>query len=202
LSTSSFKKHSPRRISTALACLADGSLILFGSPGTASERKFFQLDTVFVVGKSTYYNTNQDNINLFNGQSDLDFYNRSYLKAFPNRLYYNLELSLYEGVKYEDRNKFNEMYSFVPSQLYNNNLQGFSRVKLVAEDFIDIFNEFMGNNPDRNFHHDENFINNKKPQSFKITKDVDTNTIIKVWKRIVDISRSEDNNCVEGVKFY
>ena len=185
---------------TALANLKNGSLILFGSYCKENDKGFFQLDTVFVVGASVQYDVSNNNMGLFLNHASQDYYNISYLRAIPNVHCYPLNLRLYEGATYSS--KVNEMYSFVPSKIKENIRQGFPRVKIKSDYFVTEFQQHMNNHHEIEFDDNENFINNNLNINYKETQDVDIQIIERVWKKIIEISRSEPNGCVEGVEFH
>lgn len=181
--------------------LEKGSLILFGSNCKENGKNFFQIDTVIVVEKGDKYIAGNDNRNLFLINEKDKYYDISYLRAFPNKLCYSLELCLYRGVIYGDKEKSNGIYSFVPSKIYNVTGNGFPRVKIKSDYFIAEFQEYK-NDMEQIFGENENFFTDKLPQMFKITKDVNIKIIKEVWEKIVDISRSKPYECVEGVEFH
>ena len=184
---------------TSLTKLDNGSLIIFGSNCKENNLSFFQIDTVFVVRKGVPYDASDDNNDLFLTHTTQEYYEKSYLRAFPVRHFYPLKLRLYEGVEFEDKDKFNGMYSFVPSKVYNNEIQGFPRIKIQSENFIEDYQEHINDHPSKKFKINNSFISNKLNINYKETKDVDSRIIKKVWQKIVERSRSVD--CVEGVKF-
>lgn len=186
---------------TSLSNLDNGSLIMFGSNCLENKKEdiwSFQVDTIFVVKRSNEYDASSDNLELFKKEATEEYYKKSYLRGFPNRMHYSLVLRLYEGVAYEDRKDFGEMYSFVPCMNYNE-MQGFPRIILRSENFNTEFQEYMKGYPKKIFKENTTFISNKLNTNFKETKNVDRKIIVEVWKKIVEISRS--NKCFEGLKF-
>ena len=158
---------------TKLSQLDKGSIILFGS--TANQNKadaFFQLDTVFVVSDYIEYDVADPNAL----SSEKIYRNYVFKMAFPEPFDNSLKLRMYKGASFE--NPFEGMYSFSPSQIWDERKLGFPRVPLknMPSDYI---------NPNLN-------------TAPKITN----TSIVKVkefWESIVQASRSA--GCVEGVKF-
>lgn len=186
---------------TSLSKLDNESLIMFGSNCLENKKEdiwSFQVDTIFVVKRSNKYDASSDNLELFKKEATEEYYNKSYLRGFPNRMYYSLVLRLYEGVTYEDRKDFSDMYSFVPCMKYDKS-QGFPRIKLRSENFKAEFQEHKDCNHGKKFKENTTFISNKLNTNFKETKNVDKRIIYKVWQKIVGESRS--NGCFEGVNF-
>jgi hypothetical protein len=99
-----------------------------------------------------------------------------------------LNLRLYKGVKFydKDKDKNNGMYSFVPSQVYDDSGQGFSRVKIKSDSLPPIFRPLITYNLKLGF--------NANPDSV-----FDIAFIRRFWDEIVKISRA--NQCVEGIEF-
>lgn len=168
-----FRKR-PRLNITQLANLSAGSLILFGSVINAKmPNAFFQLDTVLVVNDWIPYNPLTASLNPT--IITKPYYDVVYSKAYQNNQP-NLDLRLYRGATFF--NQIHGMYSFVPSQLYNGNKTGFSRIRLC----------------------NMKYLTNNLSQGFKITNNLNLNLIQKFWQKIVDISRQK--GCVEGTRFY
>ena len=162
---------------TQLANLDTGSLILFGSLINKDKpTAFFQLDTVFVVNNWIDYNPLANAINI--PKISQNYFDIVYTKAYPsNRNHPNLELRLYRGATIH--NRINGMYSFVPARLYEANNIGFPRIPL------------------RNM---PPYMHNNKSQGFKITNNLNINAIQAFWDQVV--LASQQNGCVEGVRFY
>lgn len=168
------KQFKPRNKSlTPLAKLEKGSLILFGSTGYQNTKDaFFQLDTVFVV--SNYLEYDISDPNALANDSLGAYRNYVFKMAFPNPANFSLKLRLYFGATFQ--NSIEGMYSYSPSQLWNNQTEGFPRVAL----------------------RDMDFITNNLNAAPKVTE-VSMRTVIEFWKRVREISR--ENGCVEGIKF-
>jgi hypothetical protein len=169
-------RHHPLN-QTQLAHLDAGSLILFGSAKyPRNPNALFQLDTVFVVADWIVYNPSMQALQP--PVISQNYFNIVYSKAYPNnQLNPNLALRLYKGATFNK--KINGMYSFSPSQLYDNNNIGFPRISLM-------------NLPP--------YIVNNLSQGFHITNNLDLNIVQSFWEQIVNISRQ--NGCIEGVRFY
>lgn len=186
---------------TDLANLDNGSLILFGSNGSDNGTDFFKLDTVFVVRTSVPYDVSQNNHTLFLNHSTQDYYDTAYLRAFPNLHFYPLQLRLYEGATFNSQ--IHGMYSFVPSKIKGTSKIGFPRVTLISNNFVNEFQSHVANqlSVGNDINPNGNFITDKLNINFKETPNVDIQIIRAVWEKIVNISRSAPNLCVEGLEF-
>lgn len=120
-----------------LTQLERGSIILFGSgkkPGNAKEAHF-QLDTVFVVGDYIDYDTNQTR-SLDDPRIDRFYRKIAFQPSFENcgGSDEGVTLRLYFGATPD--NRCDDMYSFVPAQIYKPDGRGFPRVRLRDIDYI------------------------------------------------------------------
>jgi len=172
-----WKKGKP----TQLAKLAQESIVLFGSTINQKNKNesYFALDTVFVVGSFIEYNAENFDSKLKGKVSD-DYFEISIKSAYSKHLEKQIpnnntpEVRCYFGATYQ--NKVNGMYSFVPCKRYENNAEGYERVKI--------------------FNKDLNFITNNLNAAPKLNKVRD---IKSCWNKIRDIIKEQ--GFFEGVKF-
>ena len=158
---------------TGLAKLERGDIILFGSTKGKKE-SFFQLDTVFVVAEYKEYNPNE--ISKLRKYVDDDYYKIAVQTAFPSGVKYkNLKLRLYKGATFN--NKVNGMFSFVPSKIWNDDKEGFPRIRMENLPYIT-------NNL------------NAAPRYFKNQKE---ERMVAIWESIRKLVKK--SRCKEGVWF-
>jgi len=199
-------KQSKQGSPTQLGKLQKGSIILFGSTiNQTKPNAYFALDTVFVVNEFIDYNSlNYDK--MLAGKVDNDFFEisiKSRFNQFPqlantkiqkkssclNTCMDNEETKkssscstptnienfrCYFGATFEK--KVEGMYSFVPCKEYNDNSEGFERLKLTNADF--------------------DFITNNLNASPKYTTN---RNVIEVWHKLKEILKNK--GFIEGVKF-
>ena len=130
------------------------------------------MDTVFVVSDYIEYDVADPNAL----SSEKIYRDYVFKMAFPEPFDNSLKLRMYKGASFE--NPFEGMYSFSPSQIWDERKLGFPRVPLK-------------NMP-------SNYINPNLNTAPKVTNA----SIVEVkefWESIVQASRSA--GCVEGVKF-
>lgn len=157
-----------------LRTLAPGSIILFGSPRDIKTcDPYFALDTVFVVGDSVSYIPDEFEKKLM----DVVPVHYDKIMGFKDWNDHN-EKVLYQGVNFEDRDKYGGMYSFVPCRTETDGLHGFERVKLRNTDL--------------------SFITSNLSQGIKTTNStLEKNA--EVWQTICKIIESQ--KCLRGVYF-
>ncbi len=127
--------------SPSLRSLVCGDIILFGS----CLNKQFVLDTVFVV--KNYIDYNSSNFSIFTKITNDVFLDVSFERAITPKADDNcnkkkhacnekgenykgktdFKLRMYEAVMYQDKDKFNGMFSYAPCMQHTGNIQGFSR---------------------------------------------------------------------------
>lgn len=171
---------------TGLSRLKDGSLILFGSTHGQGTAAFFQLDTVFVVGRSIPYNPAKPENLPSDPLVDPDFLKASFHTALPVtdcEVPADLEFRLYLGATID--NPVNGMYSFSPAKALKGTPEGFSRVQLREKDL---------NLPGRT-----NFFTNNLNSSSKKTE-VTPDEARTLWETV--LHKCRDNGCVPGVRFH
>jgi len=122
--------------------LEPGTIIIFGS--LYNDKQFnicksMKVDTVFVVSKNNIDKDEFLTIN-YNNLSDNNktYFDVSFRMAFPNdEMIHNTNNKIYTGVKYEEKDKYDGLFSFVPAMENSEKTpkKGFSRIE------IDLFNE-------------------------------------------------------------
>lgn len=183
------QKHGPSHLiphPTGLSRLEDGSVILFGSTHGKGRAAFFQLDTVFVVGRSIPYNPAKPENLPSNPLVDPDFLKASFHTALPVtdcEVPADLKLRLYLGATIE--NPVNGMYSFSPAKVLKGTPKGFSRVQLRENDLqLPGRPNLLTNNL------------NSAPKKTEITPD----EARALWE--VVLFKCWDQGCVPGVRFH
>jgi hypothetical protein len=169
-----------------MAHLPAGSLILFGTRYGDTYGKLFHLDTVFVV--KGYIDYDVDNVDTIatskipanNGEL---YKNISLKLACPCKKSPHVRQRLYWGVSWNEKDKFDGMYSFSPAKLYNN-----------ADPEKYMFSPVIIR--DKNFITDDltqGINSHEKNTGFAIE------TVKKLWESIRDQCRNA--GCVEAVRF-
>lgn len=196
-------KQTTKKGITQLARLAKGSIILFGSTiNQNTPYAYFALDTVFVVGD--YIEFSPENFNELKGKVHDDFFEISVKSAYQkleadannidcvgnvttkkdsichpcdNEIDADTDVAVrcYIGATYN--NPFEGMYSFVPSRVVGNSVNGFERLQLKHPKL-----DFISNNLNAAPKH------NKGQNNFK-----------EVWDKIRKLTY--DNSFVEGFNF-
>jgi hypothetical protein len=170
-------------VSTKLAQLDPGSMILFGcTRGTGQDARFL-LDTVFVVAERIEYDPDLPASLPSRPEIDDVFLNASFYASFPKvgrQPSRGLKLGLYLGAKFGDPSG---MYSFSPTMIRNSS--GFPRLELRASYFqhIGTSKSILTNN-----------LN-----SAALTTVVTEEIAQAVWTIVRDKCRTA--GCVEGVSF-
>jgi hypothetical protein len=153
--------------------LEPNSIILFGSAINAE----FCLDTLFVVSKDYQdYNINTIN-NLFPINHD-QYYHASVNPICNNNvngIVGQQNYRFYKSVNFEEREQYNNIYSFVPCKVYTN------------PDYI--FRQPTINHPQPIINH--NYINGRKTQGIKAT-DCTLVEIVDFWNDIVQQITTKD----------
>ncbi|GIX41642.1 MAG: hypothetical protein KatS3mg129_1375 [Leptospiraceae bacterium] len=119
---------------SSLKNLAPYSLILFGSKVNHK----FVLDTLFVVKNKFSYNSN--NIDNLKQVYKSSLFEKVVLQPILQFLK-NHTLSLYEGVSYYEKEKFDGIFSFVPCKIYKSPNYLFKRLELSPEKFPEIYSK-------------------------------------------------------------
>jgi hypothetical protein len=182
------QKHGKALIAhpTGLSRLEDGSVILFGSTHGKGRAAFFQLDTVFVVGRSIPYNPAKPENLQSDPLVDPDFLKASFHTALPVtdcEVPAGLELRLYLGATIE--NPVDGMYSFSPAKVLKVTPEGFSRVQLREKDL-----KLPGHS---------NFLTNNLNSAPKRTES--TPAVVRtLWETV--LYKCRDHGCVPGVRFH
>jgi len=116
--------------------LKAGTLIIFGSLYKDKQDdicKSMKVDTVFVVSQD-YIDKNKLFALDFGSLSENDkiYFEVSFRMAFPHNSYFPNINKIYTGVKYEDRDKYNGLYSFSPAIRKFEKIprKGFSRIEI------------------------------------------------------------------------
>lgn len=115
--------------------LEAGTIIIFGSlfKGENGICRLMKVDTVFVVSNETIdrnalFIMKNDNLS----ENDKLYFKISFRMAFPSNEDYPNINKIYSGVKYEDREKYNGLFSFVPAiyKTEDTPKKGFSRIEI------------------------------------------------------------------------
>lgn len=171
---------------TWLSGLEKGSVILFGSTHGNGRAAFFQLDTVFVVGRSIPYNPAKPENLQSDPLIDPDFLKASFHTALPVtncKVPAGMELRLYLGATIED--PAYGMYSFSPAKVLKGLPQGFARVQLREKDLkLPGHSKFVTNNL------------NSASKKTEVTPD-EARTL---WETV--LHKCRDHGCVPGVRFH
>jgi hypothetical protein len=164
-------RQRPRLNTSRMTGIPEGSLILFGSNKSINGVHHFLLDTVIVVKSRVLYNPRN---NPLTNRISRTYNDLVYTKAFQ---YYteDLNLTLYMGATFKD--KIDEMFSFVPSKIYNSPENSFQRISVPGSDYIA---------PGMN-------------TGFNETRNLSSGEIREYWNELVRITR--DMECLLGVEF-
>lgn len=161
-------------------------MILFGSTHGEGRAAFFQLDTVFVVGRSIPYNPAKPENLPSDPLVDPDFLKASFHTALPVtdcEVTADLKLRLYLGATID--NPVNGMYSFSPAKVLKGTPEGFSRVRLREKDInLPGHSNFLTNNL------------NSAPKKSVIT----AAEARALWESV--LFKCRDHGCVPGVRFH
>ena len=161
-------------------------MILFGSTHGKGRAAFFQLDTVFVVGRSIHYNPAKPENLPSDPLVDPDFLKASFHTALPItncEVPADLKLRLYLGATIED--PVDGMYSFSPAKVMKGIPEGFSRVQLREKDLkLPGHSSFLTNNL------------NSAPKRTAITSDI----ALTLWETV--LHKCRDHGCVPAVRFH
>jgi hypothetical protein len=158
-----------------------GSLILFGTRYS----NFFHLDTVFVIKGYIDYDADKidsiDTSKIPTNSGEL-YKNISLKLAYPLGKSSYIRQRLYWGVSWDEKDRFDGMYSFSPAKIYNN-------VDLKKSIFSPVIIR------DKNYISD-NLTQGINSQGSKTSFNIET--VKKLWESIRDQCRQA--GCVEAVK--
>jgi len=115
--------------------LEAGTIIVFGSLSDKQDSTFtsIRIDTVFVV--SSHFIDKQTLLTMKDttlSTHDKTYFDISFRMAFPTNEDFPDDNKLYTGVTYKDRNKYHEMFSFVPAMPCSTDMpeKGFPRIEM------------------------------------------------------------------------
>lgn len=168
--------------------LSPNSLILFGS----SIDKKFCIDTVFVVSEFIQKYSYQNIEKIFNEKNKYYYasvnpmyddtkFNKDVIEEESCRIKDNESYTFYKGVNYEEKGKYNDIYSFVPSKLYDSGNES----------------KFVFKQPEI----DLDIISTEKNQgvNYNRRREFSTKEIVHYWNKIKE--SVESKGLVLGVKF-
>jgi len=116
--------------------LEPGTIIIFGSLYKDKQYdicKSMKVDTVFVVSqdyidKNKLLTMNFDTLS----ENDKTYFDVSFRMAFPTNADFPKENKIYTGVKYEEKDKYDGLFSFIPAMEKTEEMprKGFSRIEI------------------------------------------------------------------------
>jgi hypothetical protein len=115
--------------------LEAGTIIIFGSLFEDNDKicRLMKVDTVFVVSKEMIDRNTLLNMEFNNlSENNKTYFKISFRMAYPHNEDYPHINKIYSGVKYEKREEYNGLFSFVPAMYKNENIlqKRFSRIEI------------------------------------------------------------------------